>query len=219
MAVNNLHQTEATDNIPDFLSGLTASDISINGISTSRITPVCDDYPFNHQMRYTGTIVYEEDPEYGRGRVLEFDFEARSDSGLLIIRSDVDVAIENIIGQINTATAPEFRIYRRISPHRDALWSFIQRANTVVEITLLDESGREVSLETLEQKENRQDIIGEYPIEDATFSYTFRGNNILVKYTAGSLQIDAEDPDSVEYIIQLFEREVIQHTLESTQTE
>lgn len=207
MAVNNLHRTKSAEDLPDFLSGLTTREVSINGIESTTVDPLCSNYPFGDQDLYTGTIEYDEKPEFGRGRELQFDFEARSQSGLLIVKSDVDVSFDNILGQVNSATSPQFRIYRRLSPHRTALWDFVEGSESVIEITLINEYGEEVGIEEIEV--DRESIIGEYPIEDATFSYSYNGHNILVRYTAGSLQIDVEDPAAIEYIIQLFERDVI----------
>lgn len=207
MAVNNLHRTETIESLPDVLSGLTTREVSINGIESDTIEPVCENYPLGGQVRYTGTILYEEKPEFGKGREIEFKFEARAQSELLIIKSEVDASLGNVLNQVNAATESEFRIYRQLSPHRDALWDFIKGAQSVIEITLLDEYGQEVDLNELEDE--NQGIIEKYPIEDATFSYRYEDANILVRYTAGTLQIDADHPDATEYIIQLFERDVI----------
>ena len=207
MAVNNLHQTKSANEIPDFLSGLTTREVYINGIDSETVETECPNYPFEGQIRYSGTISYNEKPEFGKGRELEFEFQARSQSGLLIIRSEVDASLENILGQVNEATEPDFRIYRRLSPQRKSLWRFIQEADSVIEVTVINEQGEEVTLEEID--EDRDKVIGDYPIEDAIISYKYENENILIKYTSGSLQIDANGSDATEYIIQLFERDVI----------
>lgn len=207
MAVNNLHQTNSANEVPDLLSGLTTREVYINGIDSETVVAKCPNYPFEGQTRYKGTIAYDEKPEFGKGRELEFRFQARSQSGLLIIKSEVDASLENILGQVNEATEPDFRIYRRLSPQRKSLWKFIQEANSVVEVTIIDEQGEELTLNEIDK--DRDEVIGNYPIEDATFSYKYNDENILVKYASGSLQIDADNPEATEYIIQLFERDVI----------
>jgi hypothetical protein len=54
------------------------------------------------------------------------------------------------------------------------------------------------------------EVANNYPIDTATAVYEHNGRQILVRYTGGSIVVDTDDPDANEYIIQLFERDVIQ---------
>jgi hypothetical protein len=77
----------------------------------------------------------------------------------------------------------------------------------VIEITVLVD-GDEVPYTEVKDVPT-EDVVGEYAIGKAEVGFEHQGEQILVSYRDGSLQIESDWDQGREYIIQLFEREVL----------
>lgn len=209
MGVSNLRRSNRVDNNWErLLSSLETPNISIQSIEEQEVQAKCDDYPFESQSIFRGGMLYRERSEITEGRDIEIDYEYRTESGLLVIKSQIDLPIEAIIKEINSVAPKKFHIYRSITPSRENLWKFISSSDRVLEITFLNEEGRETPVDEFEGFE-LSEIVDKYPINTATAVYEYEGRQVLVRYTGGSIVVDTEDSEANEYIIQLFERDII----------
>jgi len=153
--------------------------------------------------------VYHEESEFGGSRDIECSYQYRTGSGLFVLKSEVDLPLERVIQEINSVASEQFHIYRNLSPKRESLWGFISSSDRVIEVSFLNERGERVEAAEFKNMELAE-VANNYPIDTATAVYEHDGQQILVRYTGGSIVIDTDNPDANEYIIQLFERDVIQ---------
>ena len=167
-----------------------------------------EEYPFPEQDLIVGRLSYEEESAYTAGRTIPVDFEYRAESNLFLTEVQTDVSsIDSIITQFGRATSDALQVYRNLHAAEDALWDFLMSADRILEITVLDD-GKEVPYDEVEDC-SIEEVVGEYAIESASVGYSERGNDIFVKYHGGGLQVETNWEDGREYVIQLFEREVL----------
>ena len=212
MGVSNLRQSNRHANGGErIISSFENSDISIDSIEKKSASPLCNNYPFQDQPVYYGNLIYHERSEFGGSRDIKCEYQYRTGSGLFALQSEVDTVLEQVIEKINSVASDEFHIYRNLSPRRGVLWNFISNSNRVIEISFLNEKGQETQADEFNNIELAE-IASNYPIDTATAVYKHGNKEILVRYTGGSIVVDTDDPEANEYIIQLFERDVIQNT-------
>lgn len=210
MGISNLRQSNRVGNNGErIISSLENAQISINSIHDRLASPLCENYPYEDQPIYYGDLVYHEESEFGGSRDIECNYQYRNGSGLFVLRSEVDLPLERVIQEINSVAPDQFHIYRNLSPKRESLWDFISSSDRVIEISFLNERGEEAQAEEFENVDLTE-VANNYPIDTATAVYDYDGQQILVRYTGGSIIVDTDDPEANEYIIQLFERDVIQ---------
>lgn len=216
MASSSLRRTKFPGNGHRFekLSEQSSRDFRLSAVDQQTVGSLCDEYPYEGQTIYRGAIQYREEAELGGGRQIELKFEFRDQSSLFILESDVDIpSIDSVISKLNTLSPSEFIIYRSLTVHRERLWTFLQEADQLVEVTLFNENGKQFELGDAELEV--AETIREYPIESATMAFEYAGEHIVTRYTDGKLSIRSENPDAREYIIQLFERDVLKTEGES----
>lgn len=208
MAVSNLHRaTNGNGHWEELTSKFSAENLSIESISSRRVEPLCENYPFE-QTVYTGDLRYQEKSEITPGREIDIDFEYRPGSNLLIIELDQDVqSVQRIAKKIADGIPGTLNVYRNLHAPEDSLWEFLIQADRIIEINVL-EDGEEKPYDQTEATDPME-VIGSYPIENARVAYSFGGENIVVEYCQGTLQINSDQTQAREYIIQLFEREVL----------
>lgn len=210
MGVSNLRQSNRVGNDGErIISSLETAQITINSIEERLATPLCENYPFEDQSIYSGDLMYHEESEFGGSRDIECNYQYRTGSGLFVLRSEVDLALDRVIQKINSVAPDKFHIYRNLSPKRESLWDFISSSDRVIEISFLNERGEETEAKEFENMD-LSEVANNYPIDTATAVYDHDGQQILVRYTGGSIVVDTDGPVANEYIIQLFERDVIQ---------
>ncbi|WP_158055876.1 hypothetical protein [Halorussus halophilus] len=152
--------------------------------------------------------MYDEPSQYTPGRDIELNFEYRDGSELFILELQTDVeSVDQIAQHIADAIPQGFTIYRNLHAPEDALWTFLGQADSIIEIHVL-EGGQEVPYREIEGV-SREAVIGNYTIENAEVGFVVDEHQIVVRYQQGGLQIESDWPDGREYIIQLFEREVL----------
>ncbi|MFC7028539.1 hypothetical protein ACFQH8_16140 [Halomicroarcula sp. GCM10025710] len=94
--------------------------------------------------------------------------------------------------------------------HRERLWDFLHNADKIIEISLIGDQGTEVSFEELRSELHETGLeIEQYPIESATVVFSYEGEQVLTRYTDGTLSVHSDVPEATEYLVQLFERDVI----------
>ena len=210
MGVSNLRQSNRVENNGKrIISSIENTQITISSIHERLATPLCENYPFEDQPVYSGNLMYHEESEFGGSRDIECSYQYRTGSGLFVLQSEVDLPLERIIQEINSVAPDQFHIYRNLSPKRENLWDFISSSERVIEISFLNEWGEETEVEEFENMELAE-VANNYPIDTATAVYEHGEQQILVRYTGGSIVVDTDDPEANEYITQLFERDVIQ---------
>jgi hypothetical protein len=210
MASSSLRRTKIPGNGHRFeeLAERSSDDFTLTSIDQQAVQSLCDQYPFDGQTIYRGTIQYQEQAELGGGRDIELQFEFRDQSSLFILESDVDIpSIESVIKRLNTLSPNEFIIYRSLTVHRERLWTFLQEADQFIDATLVSKHGETMDLGEYNLESPRN--IQQHPIESATIAFEYGGEQIVTRYTDGTLSIHSDNPEAREYIIQLFERDVL----------
>lgn len=211
MASSSLRRTKIPGNGHRFekLSERSSDDFTLTSVDQQTVRSLCDRYPFDGQTIYRGTIQYREEAELGGGREIELQFEFRDQSSLFILESDVDIpSIESIISRLNALSPNEFIIYRSLTVHRERLWTFLQEADQLIEATLINKHGEKMDFGELDLK--HPENIQQHPIESATIAFEYADEQIVTRYTDGTLSIHSDNPEAREYIIQLFERDVLE---------
>lgn len=209
MGVSNLRQSSRISNNGEELQRYLNSDqLSVRSLEKRVADNICMDYPYQGQSIYSGTLIYDERSEFGRARDIEIKYEYRTESGLFILQSDVDFPTDEVINEINSTSNNSFHVYRTLSPDRESLWDFISNSERVIEVSFLHSSEGEIDAAEI-SGESLPDVAMDLPIESATAVYKHDDQQILVRYTGGSIRIDAPSMEASEYIIQLFERDVL----------
>ncbi|WP_254809725.1 hypothetical protein [Natronosalvus amylolyticus] len=208
MGSSSLRRTRIPGNGQRFreLSDLSTNGFSLSDVNERKVSGLCDDYPFDGQMAYSGLINYSEDAMWGGGRDIELEFEFRDQSNLFILDTEVDLpSVESVIQKLNTLSSDDVKIYRSLTVHRERLWNFLNNADKIIELTLIGDQGKEISFEELDSGLE----IEQYPIESATVVFSYEGEQILTRYTDGTLSVQSDVSEATEYLVQLFERDVI----------
>lgn len=236
MSIQSLRSTDASNgHWRDILSSLSHERITLTEIRERNADTLIDDYPFDGQLILYGNLEYEEeyeedvDPRYRR--TVEGSFEFRTQSEMFILRMDTDMPRpDTIIRDLNAMLAQELKIYHNLFVNSECLWDFFNQASEILELTVLIE-GREHSLDeafdfrlddtevTLAELEDLHggevegvsidEIVGSYPVQRAKVVFEYDGSSFIVKYTEGSLSIRNASEEHNEYVIQLFERDVL----------
>lgn len=208
MAVTNLRRATAQGNeLERALSGISANEITIQSVKSAPVEPLIEKYPFD-QYSYKGTFTYQETSNYTSGRTISVDFEFRDESGLFLIELKTDVpSVDAITNSLANAIPQNITVYRNLHAAEDALWDFLEQADRIIDIKVLKE-GKELSYNDVEG-ETVEDVIGNYAIERAQVGFNYQDQQIVVDYRQGELQIESNWEEAREYIIQLFEREVL----------
>lgn len=200
--------TTSTGQLEESLRGRSQGQVSVQSVSSRTVETVIDHYPFLDQKIVYGRLSYQEESEYTSGRTVPIDFEFRTDSNLFLTEIQIDISsIDSVTAQLAEASSSELNIYRNLHAPEDALWDFLMTADRVLEITVLEE-GEEVRYDDIEGV-NQEDVVGTYAIENASVGFVEGEHEIYVKYRGGGLQIETDWEHGREYILQIFEREVL----------
>lgn len=211
MSSSSIRRTRLPDSneSPELLEQLSNGGISVEAFDNKPVSVLCEDYPFDGQTIYYGDLIYDEESKWGTGRTIQIHFEYRSKSEMFILNFDVDVpSVKDIISHLNNSAPSGVRISRNLTVNREALWQFLKGSDKVIDISVLDDHGEEVSFDKLEDV-TREGAIGSYPVEDATVVFSHSDEQIVVQYNSGSLNVNSDWEHATEYIVQLFERDVI----------
>ncbi|WP_143420498.1 hypothetical protein [Halorubrum sp. Ib24] len=208
MSVTNLRRSGSLDS--EWLESI--EEDGYNGVEIDDVNrdfaPIIDAHPYPNQVIITGNINYREESDYTQGRDISVEFELRTGSRLLIFEYESDIpSLSPVTEQFLEITDNSPKIYHNLHAPEDSLWDFLLASDRVVDITVLD-GGREASYREVEDIPT-QDVIGEYSIESASVGFQYEEESILVTYQNGNLQIESDHERAREYIVELFEREVL----------
>jgi hypothetical protein len=177
----------------------------------STVEVMVDDYPFPDQTIFEGNFRYE------RGRVgtdvATGTYQIRSGSGLLILRKESGrIHPDDVATAISDEVDGDIEIHDSIILNREGLWIFIDSADTKMEIEVLTPIGEVRGLDELQEEEelSYEDVFGDYPVNHARIFFSPNdGESIEVVYANDTLSIGSSSDNAHEYVIQLFERDVI----------
>lgn len=168
-----------------------------------------DEYPFEKQEIAHANFDYiKRDALSDSVNQYAFSAEYREDSELLIlIAEDRDDLLPEVLHEIRSTLPSEAKIHPGVGASKKGLWRFVDQAE-VIEIKV--EQGGQMQI--LDSIENRENVIGEWTIWSAELHFTREIDNhqrgIDVMYEDGSLSINSNDQEDVEYVIQQFEKAI-----------
>jgi len=208
MPITDLRRADL-ENLPsrEGITEFSSANLEVKDWERTRVEPLIEDYPFE-QDSFKASLTYEEQSGYTTGRSVDIALEYRTQSELLLLNLSTDLSsLTPVFSELSDAAGGSDRIYHNLHAPEDRLWSFIEQADRVLDIHVLDE-GTEISYKEVEDA-SREDVIGEYAIESAEIGFNYGDHQILVSYDSGRLQIETDWNEGTEYILQLFEREVL----------
>lgn len=201
------------------LLNTTSNSDSINNIniSVSGVPELSDveNYPFADQEVFHGRFQLANSHPFKELSPYQVDFYYRTSSGLFLVEvtngQTNDIA-KNALRKIQSALPSEVKIEPGINEAREPLWSFIDSAESDInEINVIDR-GEVYNWNELEEVD-REEVAYNYKIwsADLTFTRTVDGEtrNINVTYESDTLSIATSEADDREYVLQIFEREVM----------
>lgn len=253
MSTSRLGRSEGLEKYwSEHLGDRPETDVAIKSIDREHVEsfPEVADYPFDGQIKLTGTFTFEI-PSRNNGSFTQTgEYEYRTASELFLIETSTDlVDAEDVFTDLNRQLASTAEIQRALSPPRDFFWRFIEEADTIETLILRGRGGTydaakllsvlqyDDPVETLRTNpefsdlrsiEDIEDIISSVDapsevdgiqdlnidiystiIDEVKATYWFCDRAADVWYKRGVLQLDAESVDAREYVIQLFERDVV----------
>lgn len=198
------------------LPSLSNGQLEISSIDITEVEPIVEDYPYVDQKilkaKFSYTITNPFDESISRKYSGELIY--RGGSNILIVDSGADTpSSSEIIHKLEQKLPENTNIYPGLYPTKQAIWDFIKEADGILKIEVLFQN------ELYEYDEidpvDSSDIIGNYIVERADLLFEHDGQEKIVTYADDSLHIHSEPSDSqtttdqIEYIIQIFEREVV----------
>lgn len=213
MAITNLRRADLED-LPseEGFSNLSASNLELIDSDRRAVEPMFNEYPFE-QEKIVADLIYSEPSTYTSGREISLDLQYRTGSRLLVLEVQTDLSLNSVFSELTQNAGTSDQIYHSLHAPEDQLWSFIKEADRTLEIRVLDE-GREVPYREVEES-LVDEVVGEYAIEYAQVGFVIEeedsnvSHDIVVTYDSGRLQIETDWEDGPEYILQVFEAEVL----------
>lgn len=191
--------------------------ISIEKINHD-LDPLFDEYPFDSQTEYKGTLEYTEvHPIEAQSETIEkYSFIYRADSGLFFIYEEelgYGMPLFEVIRRFNSSLKKD-RLAAPSFP-REALWSFAFEADVRPKMTVYDLDGNEYNFED-EPGLSPAQLVENYILDQATLEFEYNGvddqdedpETITVEYSEGSISFVNEDTSSGgrDYVLQQVER-------------
>lgn len=209
--VDSVRQVTVEDYRGDLSPESETDQLRLSAPERSTVEVLVNDYPFPEQTIFKGSFQYE------RGRVgtdsATGTYQIRSGSGLLILRKESGrIHPDDVVNAIGDEVNGDIKIHDSIISNREGLWRFIDSADTRMELEVLTPIGETRRLEELQDEEGLSyiDVYGDYPIQHARIFFTpDESESIEVVYANDTLSIGSSSDEAHEYILQLFEREVI----------
>lgn len=182
--------------------------LTIGDISEDEIEGITPDYQFDGQIVYRASYEYtQEDPWTGEIIENEGTVEFRSDSGLVFVNSnhqtpDMGRIVDELVKEINGSLFIE-----PVSPQERQIWSFIDSANSILEIELINNGYVENIDDTdISYSEAKSENI---PVKRAKLLFNFHigadSHEVEVGFTDQEILIESSNESKVEYIKQIYE--------------
>lgn len=182
------------------------SDITIEEESASaRI----EGYEFDGQRILYGEFTFHEQHAFGDSQTsTRVEFMYRADSQLFVLNTgQSDERDGEILREINGRLSEDNRIYPGINCSRQNVWQFIQAASNIGRVRVIDDK-EVVDKDELELSE--EELIDKM-VWDAElfFENPETGEEKLVIYDEESLFVDVSSLRDMEYILQIFEQNLL----------
>lgn len=169
-------------------------------------------YPLGDQTVIIGSFDYEQTTRLGTKKATG-SFQIRTGSSLFIIRQETGQAdFMSITKALDRRLDGNLEVHEKLLPSREGLWKFIDAADSRLELEVLMPYGEVKTLFEVQEEDNipYTDLMGQYPVEKATLIFKTRDDRRTeVRYQQNSLSISADDDKDYEFMIELFERDVI----------
>lgn len=209
--VDSVRQVTIGEHWGDLSPESETEQLSLAPPDSSTVEVMIDEYPFSDQT------IFEGDFRYERGRVgtdvAMGTYQIRSGSGLLILRKESgNIHPDDVANAVSDEVDGDIEIHDSIILNREGLWRFIDSADTRMGIEVLTPIGEVRGLDELQEEEDLsyEDVFGDYPVNHARIFFpTNDEKSIEVVYANETLSIGSSSDDAHEYVIQLFERDVI----------
>lgn len=214
MSVNSIARSEDLDWSEDLSGGR----LSITPIESRDAIGRLEDYPdeFEGQTIISGNISYEQKGRKGFTVSKTGTYQYRMGSGLFLLNiKGYNPTPEAVFEEINKQSSSENGVHQFKDFSRQSLWKFFSNASQIQEISLLGHPEAESlidlsKLDELEEEELDQ-IAKRYPVKLAKLAFEDPDTSevIILKYRDGSFELPGASEEGVEYVIQLFERDVV----------
>lgn len=169
-------------------------------------------YPLGDQTIITGSFDYEHTTRLGTKKATG-SFQIRTESSLFIIRQETGQAdFTSITKALDRRLDGSLKVHEKLLPSRKGLWKFIDTADNRLELEVLMPYGEVKTLSEVQEEDNipYTDLMGQYPVEKAALIFnTGDSRRAEVRYQQNSLSISADSDKDYEFVIELFERDVI----------
>ncbi|MFK8214636.1 hypothetical protein [Haloferax volcanii] len=193
------------------LPSLESSQLTVLSFSSTTAQGLEEPYQYDGQTIYSGEFEFTQKThpfDSSIERSITGEFSYRTESGLFIIRTQTDNPTPSeIIDRFNSALPDGVRIFPGLQPSNEGLWKFIKSAEERVSVTLLAE-GEETDVAELDGP-IRADNLDDYLVTRAELIFNRGTSKIDVIYSYDSISILGPDEDDYEYVIQVFENEVV----------
>ncbi|WP_147302000.1 hypothetical protein [Haloferax sp. Atlit-4N] len=198
-------------------SGFGTPRIHIDSINEKRPEANCEKYPYEGQLVLYGDYTFTEEGRHGREITTEGSYEYRSGSGLFLIKNEQSKPTQReIISEINQIVGDDGKISPIKSIQRHHLWNFFKSADEFNQVSLRTDEGKKTVSDILMsgdigESSTVESHLENHLIESARVMFDPPSNvdPVVVKYNRGQLEIPDEPPEALEYVVQLFERDVI----------
>lgn len=214
MSVNSIARSEDLDWSKD----LSGDRLSITSIESRDAIGRLENYPseFEGQTILSGAISYEQKGRKGFTLSKTGRYEYRVKSGLFLLSiKGRNPTPEAVFEEINKQSDSKNGVRRFKDFSRQSLWKFFSNASQIQEISLLGHPDAEsiIDLSNLQEMDDEKlkQIAKKYPIKQAKLAFEDpnTGEIIILKYRDGSFDLPQASREGVEYVIQLFERDVV----------
>lgn len=211
--VDSVRQVTVQDYWEDFSPESLTEQLTLSAPERIPVNVQVDEFPYDEAFVFQGDFRYE------RGRVgtdtATGTYQVRVHSGLLIIRKETGtIHPDDIMEAISEAVNGDIEVHDSIILNREGLWKFLDSADDRMNIEVLSPIGEVKSIQELNEEEELtyEDVKYKYPIKSARVFFCPSESTapIEVEYANDTLSVGDADDEAHEYIIQLFERDVIE---------
>lgn len=205
MGVESVRQADIRNSL-ETPQSVESEEIQIRLVSTETPPQLnnIDGYRYDGQNIIKGEYQYESSPRFGGSETGEGEFQIRTGSGMVILRTADDrPRPKKIFRALDQVINSDTNIKRDFIPNQRQAWDFIERADEYLEIKVVTPNGQITSANHTNTA--WEDMVGRYPIEIASLVFYWRGHEIQVRYHDDTLEIEPDEDDNREYIIQIFE--------------
>lgn len=189
--------------------------IELGSLNEYRKEPIVDNYPFDEVLILEGSFEYR----YGRigTDTAEGLYQIRPNSGLLVVRKERGNAnLGDVVDAVSESIENGITVHERFLSGIEFFWNLIGSADEGMseDIEVRTPVGKVKSLRELKEEEGltREDIKYDYPVESARLFFTPPHQDISVEltYANDTISISATDDKEYEYVLQIFERDVLE---------